>query len=189
MFSKIIVLPKYFPVSWCDNVNNYILNNIDPNPNLGKKGVRKCTVRCLWPEHKAYGGVFKSIIDLVKQYQKDFNVDLDYQIDGSIQHITYNPGDVVGWHDDTMNYSGAINNPQYNNLTINRKLSLTIMLSDPSEFTGGEFVFEQGVPVNHKMENKGTVALFTSHSPHKVEEITSGVRHILFVFLTGPEWR
>lgn len=189
MYSKIVVTPNYFPATWCNNVNNFMLENVPPDARFGKKGVRRCTVRLLWPTMKPYQGVFDSMMSYAKQHMHIIDVDVDYKIDGAIQHITYNPGDHVGWHNDTMNISAALDNPLYSNLSTNRKVSMTVMLSDPSDYTGGEFIFEPGVRVPNKVEGKGTTALFTSHSQHKVEEITSGVRNILFIFMTGPEWR
>lgn len=189
MFSKIIITPNYFPTAWCDRVNNFMLKNVEPDPRFGTAGVRKCIVRHLSPGLAAYDGVFKSMMDFVKVNAKKLQVDIDGKIDGSVQHITYNVGHQVGWHNDTMSVPHALSNPNYNDLKTNRKLSMTVMLSDPSDFQGGEFVFENGIAMPHKMEGKGTCALFTSHSQHKVNPITGGVRHILFIFCTGPEWR
>lgn len=189
MFPKIIVQQNYFPPQWCNNVNNWINKNVEVDPDFGKKGVRKCNVRNLTPKHKPYDGVFRSLIDFAKANIKHIDVDIDYKIDGPIQHITYLQGHGVGWHDDTMNYVMAKNNPLYSSLKTDRKVSITVMLSDPTEYTGGEFVFEKGYPLTTKVEGKGTVAMFTSYTPHMVTEITSGVRNILFVFMTGPTWR
>jgi len=189
MYPKIIIRQNYFPTSWCDNVNNWMMKNVQPDPNFGTKGVRKCSVRMLTKDLKPYDGVFRSMMDFVRPNLKLLNVDIDFQIDGCIQHITYNPGDHVGWHNDLMDVRAAKSNPKYADLKTNRKLSMTVMLSDPSEYTGGEFVFDPIIKLNDKVEGKGTVALFTCHSQHKVEEITSGIRNILFIFITGPEWR
>ena len=189
MFSKIIVQQNYFPRQWCDNINSYMSQNVPPHPTFGKKGIRRCEVRLLTPNMKPYEGVFRSLIDFAKANIDHIDVDIDYKIDGGIQHITYHPGHHVGWHNDTMNYAAGKNNPMYSDLKINRKVSLTVMLSDPTDYTGGEFIFEPGIPMNAKVEGKGTVAMFTSHSQHMVQEITSGVRNILFIFMTGPEWR
>ena len=190
MYSKINITPNYFPGWWCNNINKYMLDNIQPSDNLGKKGVRRCDVRPLIPTMKPYNDIFKSLIDYAKQNAYKIGVDLDFNIDGPcIQHITYLPGHYVGWHNDTLGIGAARETKQYESLTISRKASLTVILSDPSEYTGGNFVFEPGFNLETKVEGKGTVALFTSHSQHKVEEITSGRRNILFIFLTGPEWR
>jgi predicted 2-oxoglutarate/Fe(II)-dependent dioxygenase YbiX len=188
MLPKIIVRPNFFPAWWCDNINNHMTNNV-PLSGFGKKGVRRCDVRLLTPNMKPYQGVFNSIMDFAKANIENLGIDIDYKIDGPIQHITYKTGHHVGWHDDTMNYNMALNNPLYSDLKTDRKVSLTVMLSDPTDYTGGNFVFEKGYPLNTKVEGKGTVAMFTSYTPHMVTEITSGVRNILFVFITGPTWR
>lgn len=189
MFPKIVVTQNYFPPTWCNNVNSWMMNNVSADPSFGKKGVRRCDVRLLTPSMRPYDGVFKSLIDYTKANINKLDIDIDYEIDGAIQHITYLPGHGVGWHDDTMNYKMALNNPRYNNLKTDRKLSLTVMLSDRTEYKGGEFIFEPGYPLPAKVEGIGTVALFTSYTQHKVEEITSGMRNILFIFMTGPTWK
>lgn len=189
MFPKIVVAPNYFPTKWCDNINSWAKGNIPASNQLGKKGVRKCDVRLLTPNLKPYDGVFRSLMEFTKSQISKFDVDIDYKIDGPIQHITYLPGHGVGWHDDTLNIAAAMSQPGFGDLKRDRKLSLTVMLSDPSEYTGGEFMFDKNTHLDQRVEGKGTVALFTSHTPHMVTEITSGVRNILFIFITGPSWR
>lgn len=189
MYPKIIVHPNYFPTQWCDNINNWVTKNVPIDSRYGTKGVRRCSVRMLTKDMRPYDDVFRSMMEFVKPRLAKFDVDINNEIDGAIQHITYNPGDHVGWHNDLMDIRSASENPKYKNLKINRKLSMTVMLSDPSDYTGGEFIFDNSVKLPVKVEGKGTVALFTCHSQHKVEEVTSGVRNILFIFITGPEWR
>jgi len=189
MYPKIIIQPNYFPAQWCDNINYWMINNVDVDPRFGTKGVRRCKVRLLTKQMKPYDGVFRSMMEFVKPKLEKLCVDIDGEIDGAIQHITYTAGDSVGWHNDLMDVRAATQNPKYKDLKTNRKLSMTVMLSNPSEYTGGDFVFDSSVKLSTKVEGKGTVALFTSHSQHKVEDITSGTRNILFVFITGPEWR
>lgn len=183
MFSKIVVTKNYFTTEWCDNVNNYMMQNISPDPTLGKYGVRKCKVRGLTPNLPIFENVFKDMMSYVVKNAPILNVDIHHAIDGPIQHITYEAGDGVGWHDDTKSIGDVPS------LKINRKLSMTVMLSDPSEYTGGDFVFDKAVKMPFPVQGKGTVALFTSHAPHMVTDITSGKRNILFIFVNGPDWR
>lgn len=190
MYPKIIVQPNYFPAWWCNNINNYMMQNVAASSDLGKKGVRKCDVRGLVPGMKPYKDVFDSLMMFAKNNINHLDVDIDYQIDGPcIQHITYMPGHGVGWHEDTMVKSAALRLERYKDLKVDRKVSLTVMLSSPDEYTGGEFIFGKADDHKHKVEGKGTVAMFTSHTEHMVTEITSGVRNILFIFITGPSWR
>jgi predicted 2-oxoglutarate/Fe(II)-dependent dioxygenase YbiX len=183
MYSKIIVTRKYFTPEWCDNVNNYVSSNVEVDPNFGKRGVRICKVRNIMPNCPIFKDVFDPMMDYVIKHAPILNVDINNQIDGAIQHITYETGDGVGWHDDTKSVSDAFN------LKTNRKLSMTVVLSDPSDYTGGEFVFDKAVKMPFPVKDKGTVALFTSHAPHMVTNVTSGKRNILFIFVTGPDWR
>jgi PKHD-type hydroxylase len=76
-----------------------------------------------------------------------------------------------------------------------RKLSCTIQLSDPSSYTGGEFVFhdlEKAFPSEDdkvKMKNRGTAIMFPSFIPHSVEPVLSGTRYGLTAWFEGPKWR
>lgn len=183
MYSKIVVTKKYFSDEWCDRVNNYMIENVSIEPNLGKYGVRKCKVRALSTNVPIYNEVFGKMMSYVNTHGPKLNVDFTNKIDGPIQHITYESGDGVGWHDDTIGNASAKTYAE------NRKLSMTVMLSDSSEYTGGEFVFDPEAKIAVPALEKGTVALFTSYSKHMVKEILSGRRNILFIFVMGPDWR
>lgn len=183
MFSKIAITKNYFTPEWCDKVNNYMMTNVEVDPNLGKHGVRKCKVRSLDPTLPIYKDVFGRMMSYVQTNGTKLNIDFYNKIDGPIQHITYETNDGVGWHDDTLSPQSV------KSLKDNRKLSMTVMLSDPSEYTGGEFVFDPNVKLPIEVSGKGTVALFTSHSPHMVNPILSGRRNILFIFVLGPDWK
>jgi PKHD-type hydroxylase len=68
-----------------------------------------------------------------------------------------------------------------------RKLSVSVLLSDPKDFKGGEFElydgeFEPLKPLN----GQGSVVVFDSRDFHKVEPVTSGVRYSLVMWATGP---
>jgi hypothetical protein len=89
---------------------------------------------------------------------------------------TYADGGYFGRHID--NYHGL-------NLDIDRKLSLTLQLSDSSEYDGGGFVCGQ-----HKItRSKGSVTFFPSFYPHLVEKVTQGRRWCLIGWAWGPYWR
>lgn len=72
-------------------------------------------------------------------------------------------------------------------MTNTRKLSAVVLLSEPEEdFTGGEFeIFLHGkVPMQ-----KGQLILFPSFMVHKVNEVTSGERKSLVVWVEGPKFK
>ena len=70
-----------------------------------------------------------------------------------------------------------------------RKISLTIQLSDPDNYTGGEL--EIGLPNNPVTAPKevGTAILFPSWMPHAVKPVTSGIRYSLVAWGHGPTVR
>ena len=71
-----------------------------------------------------------------------------------------------------------------------RKLSITVQLSDPSEYEGGDFEFsEVQNPDPEQSKAKGTVLIFPSYLQHAVSPVTSGVRKSLVAWFEGPKWR
>lgn len=73
---------------------------------------------------------------------------------------------------------------------LDRKLSITVQLSDPSEYEGGDFSFsEVQNPDAGQAKAKGTVLVFPSYLSHAVSPVTSGVRKSLVAWFEGPKWR
>ena len=68
-----------------------------------------------------------------------------------------------------------------------RKLSVSVLLSDPKDSKGGEFVIYNGDEEPLKpLKEQGSVIVFDSRDFHKVEPVTSGVRYSLVMWATGP---
>lgn len=62
-------------------------------------------------------------------------------------------------------------------------LTMSVLLSDPEDVSGGDFVtYDDGVPVAHKM-NQGDAILFKSEKLHNISTVTAGVRQSLVVEL------
>jgi len=75
-----------------------------------------------------------------------------------------------------------------NDVPYDRKISLTVQLSDPSDYEGGDFgIHNQTLPDWHK--EKGTVLVFPSYMLHKVNPVTKGIRRSLVAWFEGPRWR
>jgi PKHD-type hydroxylase len=71
-----------------------------------------------------------------------------------------------------------------------RKLSFVMQLSDPSEYTGGQFEFThiQDFPTA-KFAAKGSILVFPSALFHRVTPVTEGTRRSLVSWIEGPCWR
>jgi PKHD-type hydroxylase len=91
-----------------------------------------------------------------------------------IQLTAYDKDGFYGWHEDWS--------PFEPNPTI-RKVSVVALLSDPSEFEGGEFQFEDGVTMDMK---RGTVFAFPSFLRHQVTPVTTGKRYSAVCWVRGP---
>lgn len=67
-----------------------------------------------------------------------------------------------------------------------RKLSLTVQLSAPDEYTGGELVI---YPEFVAPKDQGTMTVFPSFMCHDVRPVKTGVRYSLVSWLAGPPFR
>jgi PKHD-type hydroxylase len=71
-----------------------------------------------------------------------------------------------------------------------RKLSMSLLLSDPSEFEGGEL---QVKTCNDEIQTlgmvKGRAWFFSSYTLHRVTPVTKGVRRSLVLWVGGPPFK
>jgi PKHD-type hydroxylase len=74
-----------------------------------------------------------------------------------------------------------------------RKLSLSMVLSDPSEYEGGQFQMQTGSPEEDKLmtveQLKGRVIGFPSFLLHRVTPVTKGIRKSLVIWVEGPKFK
>lgn len=80
------------------------------------------------------------------------------------------------WHKDAF---APINGRQ-------RKLSVTVLLNDPSEFEGGEFEFKELEAEQQAVLGKGSIVVFPSFFEHRVKPITKGERFSAVCWASGP---
>ena len=99
-----------------------------------------------------------------------------------IQYTEYhaNKGGHYDWHID-VNWDG--------NTARDRKLSVTVQLSDPSEYEGGGFQFLECPNPDESSRKKGTVLVFPSYLKHRVLPVTKGTRKSLVAWFEGPRWQ
>ena len=67
-----------------------------------------------------------------------------------------------------------------------RKLSLTVQLSPPEEYTGGELII---YPEFVAPKDQGTMTVFPSFMCHNVCPVKTGVRYSLVSWLAGPPFK
>lgn len=71
-----------------------------------------------------------------------------------------------------------------------RKLSMVLMLSDPSEFEGGDLLLKSDRDHPSKLEMaQGRAWFFPSYMLHKVTPVTKGTRKTLVLWVGGPQFK
>lgn len=70
-----------------------------------------------------------------------------------------------------------------------RKISITVQLSDPDTYEGGDFEIMRGVNVEKLPKSKGCVLVFPSYILHRVTPVTKGVRRSLVLWVGGDSYR
>ena len=70
-----------------------------------------------------------------------------------------------------------------------RKLSCSILLSDPDDFEGGIFQYTQGPKISTYYLKKGEILFFPSWIRHRVKPITSGERLSLVGWFGGTHYK
>lgn len=68
-----------------------------------------------------------------------------------------------------------------------RKISITIQLTDPSEYEGGNLELFYGSAPTIISREKGNTVFFPSYTLHHVTPITRGIRHSLVIWVSGYE--
>jgi len=115
-----------------------------------------------------------------------------------LQYSTYEAADgkeqFLGWHIDTLPPHPSHAGPNFEGKI--RKLSMTVNLSSPEDYDGGDLMFDlgphEGGPRFHVREEirlRGSVIVFPSHIPHAVSPVTSGKRKSMVLWCCGAPFR
>ncbi len=117
--------------------------------------------------------IFRSINE--KYYHYDLDDVFEFQL------IKYHVGGEYNWH---VDYGVS---PQTD---VVRKLSITMQLSDPSSYEGGELqLVDYGNHLVMMEKYLGRVLVFDAKVPHKVWPVTWGERLVLVGWVSGPQLR
>jgi PKHD-type hydroxylase len=136
--------------------------------------------------HKEYiPEVWKKIEECIYQANKwAYNFDITKA--ENVQYTVYNSNlkGKYDWHADTFFPGSSL---------LDRKISVVIQLSDPSEYEGGDLEFdlvnEFDYEYKESLKEKGSVITFPSFFHHRVTEVTKGERKSLVIWVEGPAFR
>ena len=120
--------------------------------------------------------VYQRLATIVQWVNQAFRFEL-MGFSDALQYTVYGPGHKFDWHVDI----GAGN-------ASNRKLSLTVQLSDESAYEGGALQFISA-PDLSMPKKQGVAILFPAYLAHRVTDVTSGVRCSIVGWAAGTPFR
>ena len=144
--------------------------------------IRHSIVRWLDPAEQ---GELAWLFDRVDGAMKDLN-DLYFRLDVAwerpirLQFTEYPPGCFYGSHADMHMEADSAHE---------RKLSCSILLSEPAEHQGGDLIVNNKRLTPGKQSAPGTLIAFPSYVSHEVTPVTAGTRYSLVAWYMGPLWR
>jgi len=140
---------------------------------------RKSVVRWIYrnPETEWLYAKMISMADTSNENLWQFDM---FSANEAIQYTEYyDDGGHYDWHID-MNAGFPLNQ---------RKISMTVQLTDGSDYEGGEFEVLRSCDVEKLPKGKGTVLIFPSYLLHRVAPVTKGVRKSLVLWLGGASFK
>jgi PKHD-type hydroxylase len=148
--------------------------------NCQDKSIRSSSVKWV-PKDKEWAWLYDKMMAMIKEANDTiWNFDL-YSVLDDIQYTEYhatNDGH-YGWHQDIG--PGPLST---------RKVSMTVQLSGPDEYEGGDLEYWKGGQDMQKApRGKGVVFIFPSYMMHRVTPITKGVRRSFVLWVGGGHYK
>lgn len=142
-----------------------------------REEIRKSQTSWIFPNPTS-AWIFDRLSNVILQANSlHFRFDLSGFYQG-LQFTKYEaPGEHYEWHQDRGATVGI------------RKLSLSLQLSDPDDYDGGELQFLHGKDEETFAKERGLIALFPSWALHRVTPVTRGTRYSLVAWVSGPPFR
>ena len=135
--------------------------------------------------------LYKEIHPFVRQANEEAGWNFDWDWSESCQFTIYKKGQYYDWHCDSWDKPYVEEGPTKGKI---RKLSVTVTLTDPKEYKGGELEFDFRSQEPDKKPNlrtcteilpKGSLVVFPSFVWHRVKPVTKGERNSLVIWNLG----
>ena len=145
--------------------------------------------------------IYKEIQPFIKVANQRANWNFDWDWTEQMQFTKYGLNQHYGWHCDSYDKPYGEEVPDGMKGKI-RKLSASIILSDPEDYEGGDLEFDMRNSVDYEfsnkreskivcqeLKNKGAIVVFPSFIWHRVTPVTKGERYSLVMWNLGQSWR
>ena len=174
----IAYLPSYFSADECRRICALADEVKKHDGRIGKgenDEIRNSKVSYLSPNDGS-NWIFNKLEHILLDLNKDYKFELNGFREG-LQIAEYEaPSGHYTWHND-------IGTGEFST----RKLSLSIQLSDGSEYEGGELEFADSTAPAPK--EIGSLIAFPAFLTHRVKPVTSGMRKSLVSWISGPAFK
>ena len=141
--------------------------------------------------------VYKEIQPYIHEANSNAGWNFEWNFSESCQFTKYKKGQYYDWHCDS--WDKTYNNPEDKNTHGKiRKLSVTVTLSDPKEYSGGELEFNFRNTDPDKKQNKykcteilpkGSLVVFPSFVWHRICPVKKGERNSLVIWNLGHPFK
>jgi len=152
------------------------LHNKPKNVGVPNESIRRTKLNW-FPTNHPYNKILCDYVIKANEIQYHYNITKFTPC----QFARYNVGDFYNFHQDSgqsqIDFEGET-----------RKLSMTVQLSDPDSYEGGEFYFYKGNTAEFEppIQEQGSILVFDSKMWHRVSPVTKGVRYSLVSWSLGP---
>ena len=190
------------PERICDDIVKYghqlqdklaLTGGFDDSKNLNKKQIqdlkKKRDSNIVWMNDR---WIYNEIQPYIHQSNANAGWNFEWDYSESCQFTKYKKGQYYDWHCDS--WEEVYNKPNTHSHGKIRKLSVTVTLSDPKDYKGGELEFDFRNNDPDKKKNihkcteilpKGSLVVFPSFVWHRVCPIKSGERNSLVIWNLG----
>jgi PKHD-type hydroxylase len=172
------------------------IHTIDTSRNMEKDPLSKQEVQTLTQKRDSEVVFFSKrwVYDTIQPYVRIANKkagwNFEWDWSEAAQFTIYTKGMHYNWHVDSLPEPYTEEGPLQGKI---RKLTSVVVLSDPSEYKGGELEFQfqtedpqfnkqRQIRVAKEVAPKGSIIVFPSFVWHRVKPVTKGVRY------TMPTW-
>ena len=138
--------------------------------------------------------IYQEIFRYVHLANQNAGWNFEWDWGESCQFTKYKPDQYYGWHQDSWpepyekdrgeNFVGKI-----------RKLSVTVNLTEGTDYEGGDLEFDFSNPEKKNINTatqaraQGTVVVFPSYNYHRITPVTKGIRYSLVIWCCGKPFK
>lgn len=169
-----------FSIEECNKIISIGKNNsLEKATTLGKKtkNYRNSNIFWIYPNSETEW-IFRKLTDIILDLNSNF---FKFELYGMVEGLQFThykqPDGQYKKHVDR-----ALN-------TKTRKLSISIQLSNPKSYKGGELYLYGSEEGDIVPKEQGTLIAFPSYSLHEVKPVTKGERFSLVCWITGPAFK